>query len=87
LVGAPPPKPSQRFANANGICLLNKKGKKCSSPHNLPGTWEYNPDGKSVCTVECNLKPHATMKGVCINGKECLYKHTRRRVAEAEALL
>eukprot|EP00962_Isochrysis_galbana_P052849 scaffold24311_cov114-Isochrysis_galbana.AAC.3 len=26
---APPPKPCQRFAN--GICLLNKKGKKCSS--------------------------------------------------------
>eukprot|EP00962_Isochrysis_galbana_P039643 scaffold14246_cov105-Isochrysis_galbana.AAC.16 len=28
-LGAPPPKPCQRFAN--GICLLNKKGKKCSS--------------------------------------------------------
>jgi len=34
-LGAPPPKPCQRFAN--GICLLNKKGKKCSSLHNLPG--------------------------------------------------
>eukprot|EP00962_Isochrysis_galbana_P009138 scaffold2546_cov118-Isochrysis_galbana.AAC.5 len=66
-LGAPPPKPCQRFAN--GICLLNKKGKKCSSLHNLPATWEYNPDGKCVCTVECNLKPHATMKGLCINGK------------------
>eukprot|EP00962_Isochrysis_galbana_P014609 scaffold4187_cov118-Isochrysis_galbana.AAC.2 len=64
-LGAPPPKPCQRFANGICICLLNKKGKKCSSLHNLPGTWEYTPDGKSVCTVECNLKPHATMKGVC----------------------
>eukprot|EP00962_Isochrysis_galbana_P026688 scaffold8292_cov120-Isochrysis_galbana.AAC.12 len=73
---APPPKPCQRFLN--GICLLNKKGKKCSSLHNLPGAWEVLPDGKTLCTIECNLKPHATIKQACINGKECLYKHTPR---------
>jgi len=42
------------------------------------GTCEYNSDGKCVCTVECNLKPHAAIKGLCINGKECLYKHSTR---------
>jgi hypothetical protein len=25
--------------------------------------------------VKCELKPHATIKGACINGKDCLYKH------------
>jgi hypothetical protein len=25
--------------------------------------------------VKCDLKPHATIKGACINGKDCQYKH------------
>jgi hypothetical protein len=33
------------------------------------------PDGKPVCKVKCELKPHATINGACINGKDCLYKH------------
>eukprot|EP00962_Isochrysis_galbana_P049107 scaffold20711_cov124-Isochrysis_galbana.AAC.3 len=37
-LGAPPPKPCQRFVD--GICLLNKKGKKCSSSHDLPDMWD-----------------------------------------------
>eukprot|EP00962_Isochrysis_galbana_P051214 scaffold22593_cov117-Isochrysis_galbana.AAC.1 len=73
---APPPKPCQRFAN--GICLLNKKGKKCSSNHDLPDAWVTTPDGITLCAIECNLKAHPTHKDLCTNGKECLYKHSKR---------
>jgi hypothetical protein len=75
LLGAPPAKQCQRFIK--GICILNKKGKKCSSSHDIPDPdlREISPNGKPVCKVKCELKPHATIKGACINGKDCLYKH------------
>jgi hypothetical protein len=72
-LGAPPAKQCQRFIK--GICLLNKKGKKCSSSHDILDLWEISPNGKPVCKVKCELKPHATIKGACINGKDCLYMH------------
>jgi exonuclease III len=68
-----PPKDCTRFLN--GICLLNKKGKKCSSNHNIPGTWGTTAEGAQVCLLECQLNPHPTFKGLCNNGKECLYSH------------
>jgi hypothetical protein len=44
LLGAPPAKQCQRFIK--GICILNKKGKKCSSSHDIPDLWEISPNGK-----------------------------------------
>jgi len=34
-------------------------------------------DKAPVCKVECKLKPHSTLAGYCINGKDCLYKQTQ----------
>jgi hypothetical protein len=73
LLGAEPAKQCQRFIK--GICLLNKKGKKCSSSHDIQGLWDLSLNGKLVCVVKCELKPHVTIKGACINGKDCLYMH------------
>jgi hypothetical protein len=74
-LGAAPAAPCQRFIQ--GICLLNKKGKKCSSNHNIEGLWDVDANNKPVCVVECALKPHSTIKGLCINSKDCLYKHSK----------
>jgi hypothetical protein len=72
-LGAPPARQCQRFIN--GICLLNKKGKSCSSSRDIQGLWDMSPYSQKICVVQCALKPHPTMKGFCINGKECLYQH------------
>jgi hypothetical protein len=55
---APPSKDCSRFLN--GICLLNKKGKKCSSNHNIKDAWVTSPEGNICCTIECALKPHSS---------------------------
>jgi hypothetical protein len=76
---APPPKGCSRFLN--GICLLNKKGKKFSSNHNIKDAWVTSPEGKLCCTIECALQPHSMLQGYCLLGKECLYKHTKKCAA------
>jgi hypothetical protein len=76
---APPSKDCSRFLN--GICLLNKKGKKCSSNHNIKDAWVTSPEGKICCTIECALKPHSMLQGCCMLGKDCLYKHTKKCAA------
>jgi hypothetical protein len=76
---APSPKDCSRFLN--GICLLNKKGKKCSSNHNIKDAWDTSPEGEICCTIECGLKPHSMLQGYCLLGKECLYKYTKKCAA------